>query len=725
MRKTLLEIFAGIILCLMFLAGCSSDTSNSQQHPKAETYYQIYVGEDSISEYEIFYKGVKAKKAATLLESYIENISGQALSVKSTSKADDFTGKEIVFVLDENAEEHNTRITDGTVIISGKDEEELVEASHSFANAYLGYMWAGTDEETINLGNTTLRIPKNTNRNYVWMAEREPIITLWNVNSARGAYLNNNTSLKVDVMSYSEEQLYDYVRMMKHCGFTGIQVTDMCSAWAGSNPEFVQERIRVMADAAHSMDMDFTLWVWGSEFTGYGWVDNTVTYEAGEYSCARENPAVQATFDKYYSIYAELADCTDRLIAHFYDPGNLGDANDVAYFSSVLRDKFKAINPEIDFGVSCWMDTFDKNILVSVLGNDVTLYEGMKHDDTSLYGPFRSIVANLDCRLGTWEWNGCEMEIDQLAQMNFQPTILQETYQTIRNYDGIKTSSYWSTMDSYHVVNVFSLYCAAALEQDPDLDVTELTYEVARISVGEEYADDFAGILSLIEEARSGYTWNNFFWSEDENLIKGDNYPYEDIIEKCEKYIPILDEMIEQRIESDGLPLPMPLYEVLGLVRPHLQQIYDFALFRRDFDALKSAYSSNEINIEELQEGLQKISTPISEYNTVVGLWGQIEARVQRELIVEYCDSLELEYPQVPDFDINRKFRIYEYFAMYQKGYDQPVVQYPPYFQYGAAYGDETYRLVEELIEDGVFTKNEEDDGVYLTDWDNHRFAFN
>lgn len=669
---------------------------------------------DKGTEYEINYEGGGAKQAALLLRSYMDY-----------SMDED---RPINISIDKSVASHETKITPDSITIKGNSEEELKKAVYTFANAYLGVEFAGTNREKVNLSNLEKpRIPESIETENPWMEKREPIITLWNVNSPRGVYVGENVSLRPDVMSYSEDQLYSYVRMMKHLGFTGIQVTDMCSAWAGAGGiEPVHEKIRFMADAAHSMDMDFTLWVWGAEFAGYGWVDDEVTYDPGEYGAARNNPAVQACFEKYYNYYMELADCCDRVIAHFYDPGNLGDANDVAYFSGLLRDKFKGINPDIDFGVSCWVDQFDKNVLVSNLGTDITLYEGMQHNNEERYAPFRQTVNDLGCRLGMWEWNGCEMEIDQLAQMNYQPSILKENYQTLREYDGVKKPEYWSTMDSYHVLNVFSLYCAARLEQDPDADVTELTDEIAELAVGEEYADAFADMLLLIEEARSGYTWNDFFWDNEDYLLKSDRYPYHDIIGKCESLLPVLDEMIDAKVQSNGLPLPIPMYEVLELMRPHLNQIYEFAKFRRDFDKFTKATTPETGDYFDVMDELERLSVPVSEYNCVIGLWGQIEARAQRELIVEWCLANNIEPPVNADYDINRKYRIYQYFCMYQKGHTEPVIQYPPYFQYGAAYNEyDTPRLVNELVDEGIFTKNTEDEGVYLTDWDNYRFAFN
>lgn len=728
--KKIKHISLIVVACLVLsLIGCGKQETADE--PATQIYdYQVYIGEIPINEYEIVYEGGGAKPAALLLSEYIKNISGVELKVsKNPSLPENRQIKVVVPKDNKDFEYHETKIKDGGITVIGDCEEEITKAAYGFINTYLGYEFAGTERERVNVSNLgILRIPENSGVDAPWMEKREPIITLWKTNSPRGVYRNENSSLKVDVMNYSEEELYSYVRMMKHLGFTGIQVTDMCSAWAGEGSiKAVHDKIRFMADAAHSMDMDFTLWVWGAEFTGYGWVDNTVTYDGGEYGAARNNPDVIACFEKYYDYYAELADVTDRLIAHFYDPGNLGDANDVAYFSGMLREKFTAINPTIDFGVSCWVDQFDKNTLVSNLGDDITLYEGMQHNHNENYAPFRQTVSALNCRLGMWEWNGCEMEIDQLAQMNYQPSILKENYQTLREYDGVLKPEYWSTMDSYHVLNVFSLYAAARLEQDPDLDVIELTDEVTRLTVGEEYADDFAEMLLLLEEARSGYTWNDFFWDNEDYLIKSDRYPYEDIIEKFDRLYPILNQMIDEGIESAGLPLPIPLTDVLRLFRSHLIQIDTYALFRRDFAGFKEAYDKGEAEPWWVEEKLMELSDPIPDFDTVVGLWGQIEQRAQRELIVEWCLAHDMEPPIIDTLDYKRKQIIYQYFVMYQEGHEEPVIQYPPYFQYGAAFNEyDTPRLVDDLVAEGILIEAEDEDGgVYLTDFDDYRLAFN
>lgn len=690
---------------------------------------QILVGSTPLSEYTIICSEESLLSARDALAFYIQQTCGEAPKAGSVSANEVSDSSYIRLLLTEETSDTSAphiSIADGNITIAGATPKMVQEGIILFADTYLGWIKAGTAEEHISNTASSLSLPINTVFENPWIDQREAIITLWNINYARGTFLNSNTSLKCDVMSFSEDQLYEYVKMLKFCGFTGIQVTDMCSAWAGAGGyEYVHERIRILADAAHSLDMNFTLWVWGSEFTGYGWVDNSVTYEILEgTSFVYENPDAVACFEKYYSIYAELADCCDRLIIHYYDPGNLTHAEDIAYFAGMLRDKFFAVNPQIDFGISCWVDIFDKNAFVAALGNDITLYESGHHTDLTQYNAFRSFTLNTGCRLGTWAWNTCEMEIDQLAQLNFNLEHIRNVYQDARNYDSIMKPSYWSEMDSYHVLNAFSLYCAGQLLINPDRDSDELVSEVAMYAVGEEYADAFAQILLLIQDARTGTVWDTYWWSTEDFILRSDDYPAEDILNRCNTYIPILEEMIARNLDTNTMPFPISLTDVLKLMLPHLQQIRDFAEFRIAFDALKADYAAG-VSTDILQNTLNEIATPINEYNCIIGLWGQIEARAQQELISLFCQESGLTQPLFAYYDAERIHRIYSQLVVYQKGKNEPVITYYPYFQYGIAYRyGETDRLIRKMIEDGLLVETA-NGGVYLADWDNYIYQFN
>lgn len=732
-------------------------------------YDELYIGDAPIEVFSISYEKKSLKNSAELLQYYVAQCSGTVIDIKKENAESeiliDGVGRnaDIHLGLDDSLEAGHYSITKqgDDIVITASDNKTMNNAVCMFANRYLGWYYAGTGKEHFNSQVKSIHIEIFSNSSGAWVEEREPIITLWNENYPRGFYISTDVSLEADVMSFSDDQLYDYVRMMQYCGYTGIQVTDMCSAWAGAGGyETVQNKIRVMFDAAHCLGMNTTLWVWGAEFDGYGWNDSNVTVT--RYSVnVREDEAMYAVFNDYYNKYAELADCTDRLIAHFYDPGQLSDTEDIAFYSKLLWSKFSAVNPKIDFGINCWGDKFDKAILVRELGNEFTIYEGTVRNEESSYQDFRSFVAEHNNKLGTWSWNNCEMEIDQLAQMNYNAEIIKSTYLTAREYDSVCKSEYWSEMDSNHLVNLFSLYCAAQLLQNPDMDTYELTEKIATDAVGPEYSAEITDMLMLVQKARSGESWDTYFWSSEDYILLSDDYPATEILQESEKALADLDKMVDVGIESYAIPLPISMVDLLSLIRPQIQQIHDYAEFRIALDDLEaicrenaellttdlseetgdteentgSAVNMDLLNdteeadgemseqaefIAEITDKISEIGEPIKEYNCVIGSWGQIEARAQQIMVAEFCENYGIEKPHYSTYDLMWKNRIISQFASYQRGEKEPLHFGAPYYQYGYALGtDETERLVTAMVEDGILIRND-DGSVSLVDWDNY-----
>uniref|UniRef100_UPI004056C0E3 hypothetical protein n=1 Tax=Acetatifactor sp. TaxID=1872090 RepID=UPI004056C0E3 len=685
----------------------------------------VYVGTVPVEEYAIIYSSDEVLPVCQELQYYIQQTDGTCLTFVKESAEEPVEGKGIRFLLTEDPTvEGSTDITFGEITFRAGSVEALCEEMYLFVNTYLGWMNAGEEDAHISNTASVMRIPDHVDVREAWIEEREAIITLWNVNYSRGAYLDADVSLKNNLIDFSEDQLYEYVKMLKYCGFTGIQVTEMCSTWAGvGSYEACHEKIRMLADAAHSLDMKFTLWVWGSEFADCGWVDDDVTYDYNNKSYTFENPEVVECFDKYYDIYAELADCCDRVIGHYYDPGNVYTAEEIAFYSKMLKNKFQAVNPDIDFGISCWVDIYDKQIFIDELGTDITLYECGQRADEKTYETFREEISELGCRLGTWAWNTCEMEIDQLAQMNFNMEIIRSVYQTARRYDDIAKPTYWSEMDSYHLLNVFSLYCAGQLLIDPDTESEMLYQQISMAAVGPEYMYDFAEMLSVIQDARSGYSWDTYFWSNDNYILKSDDYPAERIVELCNRLLPVLEEMIEKEVESYTLPLPVSLQDLLKMMQPHLVQIRDYAEFRIALKQLETDYAQGA-DRQELEARLYEIADPIKDYNCVIGAWGQIEARAQYEMVTDFCERTGLAVPVYESFHTQRKQHIVAQLISYQKEEEEPYILGAPYYQHGLAYGqEETNRLVQELVEEGIFIRTE-DGSVYLEDWENYKYHF-
>lgn len=682
----------------------------------------ILIGNNSLSDYTLICDKTLPSSLGQNLAYYINQACG---ALPGTSEEHNGSPS-IQLLADDSLPADSYRITasNGNISIAGTDANSLSRGIFQFVNTYLGWMFAGTDREALSGDSASLHISSEISvPEAPWIEERGTSITLWTLNFNRGVFYNTATSLKNDFMSFTDEQIYEYVRMLKYCGYTDIQATDICAAWASAGSyEYVHERLRVLADAAHSLDMKFTLWIWGTAFTGFGWADSSVVYTPGDYEYSYQNPDVVATFEKYFSIYSELADCCDRLIMHVYDPGFLATSEDVAFFAKMLYDKFKSINPQIDFGINCMHDVYDKKQYLNAIGNDLTLYAGAEFSDTTA---LRTFSKNTGCRLGVMAWNTCEMELDQLAQMNYNSHIIQAVLLDSMQYDNIMKPEYWAEMDCYHVLNVFSLYCAAQLLIDPSRDLEELTYEIAVATVGTEYADAFADILDLIEDARSGETWDTYWWSSENYILKSDVYPAEEILTRSERALTVLQEMIDADLEANTLPLPLKLSEVLQLMQPHIRQIRDFARFRIGLQQAEDMVAEGLSN-DAVQAQIDSISTPISEYNTVIGLWGQVEARAQQELLLAFCRENGLEMPVDATFDYERKFRIYSQFITDQKGKKDIVYHYSPYYQYNLAYDPEvTDQLTMELVEEGLLSVDETTGALYLTDWEHYSYSFN
>ena len=233
----------------------------------------IYIGSAPIAEYTIFYGDKSAVPVCGELQEFIYRTDGDLLSVADSKNRE---GAGIVLSIDSALAQGTgqTVIENGEVSIAGADADALRQEMYLFVNTYLGWMDAGEPDARISSAAGTIYVPDEVRAvTNPWIEEREAIVTLWNVNFTRGVYMNEATSLKNNILDYSEEQIYEYVKMLKYCGFTGVQATDMCSAWAGTDGyEATHEKIRMMADAAHSLGMKFTLWVWGQISMGLaGW----------------------------------------------------------------------------------------------------------------------------------------------------------------------------------------------------------------------------------------------------------------------------------------------------------------------------------------------------------------------------------------------------------------------------------------------------------------------
>lgn len=242
----------------------------------------------------------------------------------------------------------------------------------------------------------------------------------------------------------------------------------------------------------------------------------------------------------------------------------------------MLRNKMLSINPDIDFGVNSYTDEINRAQLVAYVGNDITIYGNTVHKKDDSVTEFRQDCQNLQTRYGVWSWNLIEMEIDQLAEINVNADIIQDSYVRSAEADSIMKPTYWSEMDSYHLLNTFSLYCAGRLLQDPNQDTDALLNDITRETVGATYVSQLKDILLLIQDARSGHTWESFRWEEDEYVMTSGDYPAQEMVARAETCLQSIDAMLAADNLETEIPLAIDTKDLLRLIKLHVMQIKQF-----------------------------------------------------------------------------------------------------------------------------------------------------
>ncbi len=705
--KTIIIIMLGIAILVsgIFVFNKITDRGSGEHVNNS-----VFIGDVPISEYRIVSKS-GTDKESRLLADYIYKSTGTRLKISR------FHGKRNIF-LSTDSETDSLRIEKGDVyILSSKDLNGLVDIA---ANSFFGYAFAGTDSEHFLYTEKEILLPKelSINSDSGWMPEREPIVCLWDPSAPRGVYKNINTAKEIDILSFSDDMLYDYVKTMQHMGFTGIQVTDICAAWAEfGSYEYVQERLGFIADAAHSLGMTFTLWVWGSEFNGYGWKDLSVSYH-GYTEEDTDIEAVRATYEKYYGIYSGLADRTDRLIIHFFEPGHVYNMKNTAFCTRMLYDKFTAVNPDVKVGINVYSHYFDFYSLYDELGDiaDRITYYTLPADGMDNYANVRTAMLNRGVDYGIWSWGLIEREIDQTAAMNVNASVIKKAYTSTREYDYILKPDYWSEMDSYHILNYFSLYVSSHLLMDPDADSEELLHDAAERITGEKYADDLYFVLKLIESARSGESAESFR-EGDQNVIFSKDYPASSIYESACKAELILDELAAASDIKTSVPFPIGSKRLFELIKTHVTQIKSYADFRLRLDELREEAES--LSAAELRNRLTDIYVMIPEGDSVTGVWGVSEQRAETQYVNGFCREFGLEPVYNASVDEGRKARIYGEFESLQAN-SATRLEFDPAggFQMGVAFGEtDTERLVFDLVKEGILSLSESGK-VYITEWE-------
>ncbi len=560
-----------------------------------------------------------------------------------------------------------------------------------------------------------------------WIKERETMLCSWKPDYNRGYINNMNVDLSVDWYCFSKRQMREYVRMIKSFGFTGIQLMDGCVNWSRAGSwEAYHDKLKEMACALHEEKMNCTLWVWAAMFSGHGWSDSSVVYDGKDGKKAYDTPEVFAVFDKYYEIYADMAEYCDRLILHFYDPGNLYDYNDVIRFSKLIENKFLLKNPKIKMGIDTWgaPDDFPKALVSAGLGN----YMLMETSYIPAWGEggkraaFRKEIKKTGSKLGIWSWYAADMEIDQRATMIVNPKVIKDIYTRIRKEgDEILAPCYWSEMDSYHVLNLFSLYCSGQLLIDPERDPDELLKEIAYKVFGNKYGKTALEALQLIQEARCGDKWETYWWSYNEYVLKQKNTG--DLAARATAVLEKMKIVASDDTVTAQIPLPVSPYTIANLMLPHIEQIRSYAVFRNGMKEVEKMLLEGA-DKEIISEKLKELSRPIPDFNAIIGVFGQPEACEQYLMLLDFSKRAGIPFDEDPLWKYTFKKRFYEYLVSMSKTSGGCDTFNSFYYEFGLPFGQEESRKIIKMLEDDGLVTVLENGDVKLNYSDVYKFGF-
>ncbi len=597
----------------------------------------------------------------------------------------------------------------------------------------------------------TLVIPELNLSEEPWIEHREWTICPWEPSFVRGVFHNPYADKRLNIYLYSQERMSDYVEMFDWFGFSGCQLMDTCYTYRalGSMDAAADWQRRVMS-LVRENGQEVSLWVWAAQFDGYGWIDPDVTYSPRQGASAFEDPNVRRAFEKYYDHYASFAPYIDRFFCHFYDPGQLKDRADVFSYMRLMQSKLRAANPGIEMGVDAWaagedyLQALVKNGFKDYLLLEIGMPGSLNPDQRNA---IHAQAKKLGLRLGVWGWYITEYETDQLASMFVNSQVIKSVYQSFRKGPfKVHADTYWSEMEAHHLNNIYSMYVAGQLLWNPDRDPHEILEELTSGIWGPVNGPKVLRALELIEDVRSGPTWETYWWTLPTHRV-GTADPGSDL-RRADEAISELTEIAPGNVilsEAKNLgpdkqllrstqnyagvrnerpayvpkfPLPFPPETFVELMLPHLRQIKLFAEFRLRVADIRAAAAKGEPN-EKLEEMLRDAWQPVPELGTWVGTFGFKELREQKRIVEDLRTKLGLD---VKDPDWLRSLesdRVLQAIRERQRHLSEELTVTP----LGASaefFWPDPYKLdrFQKLIDDGLVEEVRK--GAYrLVDWEN------
>jgi hypothetical protein len=504
-------------------------------------------------------------------------------------------------------------------------------------------------------------------------------------------------------------------------GFNGAQLAEVCYTYQiMGSIESAQDWQKRMADLIHSNGQQVSLIAWTACFSGFGWQDPEAVSTPKEGNTAFEDPDVRRTFEKYYDLYANLAPFIDRFFGHFYDPGILTDRTDVFKYMRLLETKLKAKNPKIKMGIDCWSATPD--FLIELAENGFKDYLMLPVAFPEAFSPgareeFHKQAEELGMNLGIWGWYMTEYETDQMPSMHVNTLMMKDYYNRMK--DGalqIHPVEYWSEMEAYHLCNIFTMYSSSQLLWNPDRDPNDIHEEFCSGIWGPLNGPKVIRAVELIQDMRSGPTWETYWWSRPE-YKQGSDHPELDL-QRVEESLSEMQSMKTDASYIVKFPLPFPPKTFIDLMIPHLRQIRQFAKFRIEIEKIRKAADEGAPK-DSLEAMLRDAWQPVMEFDTWVGTIGLPEVRLQKMIIAGLNASYGLN---VKDPDVLRSTESNRLLQQLRRSQGNIKKQYI-FAHTGGTFEffwmEETSRdRFDKLVDDGLITMIGENH-YCLTDWEN------
>ena len=198
--------------------------------------------------------------------------------------------------------------------------------------------------------------------------------------------------------------------------------------------------------------------------------------------------------------------------------------------------------------------------------------------------------------------------------------------------------SYWSEMEAYHLNNIFTMYAAGQLLWNPDRNPDEILSEIANGIWGPRNGPQILKALKLIQDTRSGPTWDTY-WTNKSKLLAAD--PNIDL-QRATECIAAFEQMKTDNEFVPKFPLPFPPSTFVELIIPSLKEIQQLAKSRVDIAEIRKA-AANGVSKTELSNMVTSAWTPVLEYNNWIGMFGAPEAATQEKMFNQLVTDLGLQ----------------------------------------------------------------------------------